>query len=279
VLKEGYGQICCSFATAALDVIRRAVTVQALLRQNKVSGGPEVRNAFGIVLQGLLRCVPCGCAMTPSHTSRNGSKRYRYYVCSQATKHGRKTCPSPSVPAAAIEHFVIERIRCIGTDPALRQQVFAEAVRQDEGRLTELESQRRALEQDLARWHAQGRAQAGACRGEDADGAALGFLADLQGRIAAAEQQLVRLKEQMYALRRRRLDEEEVAVALGQFGPVWESLTPREQARLVQRLVEKVEHDGQAGTVAITFHAAGIKALADEILAPQQETLSQERRA
>ena len=70
----------------------------------------------------------------------------------------------------------------------------------------------------------------------------------------------------------------EVAVALEQFGPVWESLTPREQARLVQLLVEKVEHDGKAGTVAITFHAAGIKTLADEILA-QQETLSQEKRA
>jgi hypothetical protein len=64
-----------------------------------------------------------------------------------------------------------------------------------------------------------------------------------------------------------------------QFGPVWESLTPREQARLVQRLIEKVEHDGQAGTVAITFHAAGIKTLADEILAQQQETLSWEKRA
>ena len=102
---------------------------------------------------------------------------------------------------------------------------------------------------------------------------------DLQERIDRAEQQLVQLKEEMHALRKRRLDEGDVALALGQFGPVWESLTPREQARLVQRLVEKVEHDGQAGAVAITFHAAGIKALADEILAPQQETLSREQRA
>src|SRR5256886_9025032 len=128
--------------------------VQALLRQNKVSGGAEVRNAFGFVLKGLLRCVPCGCAMTPTHTSRNGSKRYRYYVCSKATKHGRKTCPSPSVSAADIENFVVERIRCIGSDPALQQQVFAEAVRQDETRLAEVEAQRWTLEKDLARWHA-----------------------------------------------------------------------------------------------------------------------------
>src|SRR5262249_5197272 len=129
--------------------------VQALLRQNKPSGGAEVRNAFGFVLKGLLRCVPCGCAMTPTHTSKQGSKRYRYYVCSKATKHGRKTCPSPSVSPAEIERFVLQRIRCIGSDAALRQQVFAEAVRQGEGRLAELEAQRRTLEKDLARWHAQ----------------------------------------------------------------------------------------------------------------------------
>jgi site-specific DNA recombinase len=216
--------------------------------------------------------------MTPTHTSRNGSKRYRYYVCSKATKYGRKTCPAPSVPAAEIEHFVLQRIRCIGSDSALRQQGFAEAVRQDEVRLAELDSQRRTLEKDLARWHGQERAQAGACRGEDADGAALGFLADLQERIGTAEQQLVRAKEEMHALRRRRLDEGEVAVALEQFGPVWESLSPREQARLVQLLIEKVEHDGEAGTVAITFHAAGIKTLADEILT-QQQTDPKEKRA
>jgi site-specific DNA recombinase len=81
----------------------------------------------------------------------------------------------------------------------------------------------------------------------------------------------------MHPLRRRRRNEDEVAVALEQFGPVWESLTPREQTRLVQRLIEKVEHDGQAGTVAITFHAAGIKMLADEILAPQHNDPKEKR--
>src|SRR5262249_43261766 len=124
--------------------------VQTLLRQNKVSGGAEVGNAFGFVLKGLLRCVPCQCTMTPSHTCRKGSKRYRYYGCSKATKHGRKTCPAPSVSAAEIEHFVLQRIRCLGTDPALRQQVFAEAVRQDQARLAELEAHRRGQEKDLA---------------------------------------------------------------------------------------------------------------------------------
>ena len=53
--------------------------------------------------------------MTPSYVCRNGAKRYRYYMCSGALKRGRQSCPSRSVPAGAIEQFVVEQIRERGT--------------------------------------------------------------------------------------------------------------------------------------------------------------------
>jgi site-specific DNA recombinase len=37
--------------------------VQTLLRQNGSTGGAAVRNEFGAILKGLLRCVPRSCAM------------------------------------------------------------------------------------------------------------------------------------------------------------------------------------------------------------------------
>jgi site-specific DNA recombinase len=80
--------------------------VQDLLRRNGRSGGAPVRNPFGALLQGLLRCGPCGCAMSPAHTTR-GDKRYRYYVCSNAQKRGWGACPSKSVPAGQIEQLVL----------------------------------------------------------------------------------------------------------------------------------------------------------------------------
>ena len=49
------------------------------------------------------------------------------------------------------------------------------------------------------------------------------------------------------------------------FDPIWETLTPGEQARVIELLVEKVEYDGRDGQVTVTFHPTGIKALADEL--------------
>jgi site-specific DNA recombinase len=56
----------------------------------------------------------------------------------------------------------------------------------------------------------------------------------------------------------------EVSAALSAFEPVWEQLAPREQARVIQLLVERVAYDGAEGTVSVTFRPGGIKALANE---------------
>jgi site-specific DNA recombinase len=68
-----------------------------------------------------------------------------------------------------------------------------------------------------------------------------------------------------------------VALALTQFGPVWELMVPREQARLVQLLIEKVEYDGAKGSVALTFHPTGIKTLAAELMTEQQSQRMEKR--
>ncbi len=49
------------------------------------------------------------------------------------------------------------------------------------------------------------------------------------------------------------------------FDPVWDSLTSREQAGIIQLLVERIEYNGASGTVSITFRPTGIKTLAEEL--------------
>jgi site-specific DNA recombinase len=105
--------------------------VQALLarrgRHGRQSGCPRA----GAVLQGRLRCLPCGCAMVPTYTTRPGHKRYRYYVCSGAQKRGWHTCPSKALPAAAIEQAVREQIGSLSRDAALLRQALAPARPED----------------------------------------------------------------------------------------------------------------------------------------------------
>jgi hypothetical protein len=82
--------------------------------------------------------------------------------------------------------------------------------------------------------------------------------ADLHERIRTIEQGC------QAALQRGLVEETEAARALGEFTPVWEALTPREQARVTELLIERVDYVGGRKKVSITFHPTGIKTLASE---------------
>jgi site-specific DNA recombinase len=244
--------------------------VQELLRRNGRTGGAPVRNQFGAILKGLLHCVPCGCCMTPAHTTR-GAKRYRYYTCVNAQKRGWEVCPSKSIPAAEIEALVMEQIRCIGRDSALLQETLMQARQKEDSRMAELEAERRVLERDLARWHADMQNLSGQLGSPEGDRSVVARLADLQDRVDMAERRLAGVREQVQAIRRQMIDEVEAREALAAFDPVWQTLTPLEQGRLVALLVQQINYDGATRKVAITFHPTGIRALADELTMKQQE--------
>jgi len=236
--------------------------VQQLLKRNGTTGGRHVRNRFGALLKGLLNCAPCECAMVHTHTLKNGNKRYRYYVCTNAQKRGWHDCPSKSIPAQEIERFVIDQVRGIGKDRTLLAETLKETRAQGQARITELEAERRGLERDLGRHNAEMRKLAGHLA---TNGMATDRVADLQDRIRAAEQRGTQVREELIALGRELLDEKEVARALALFDPVWETLAPREQVRVIRLLVQRVDYDGDKGTVSVTFHPAGIKMLSNEL--------------
>jgi site-specific DNA recombinase len=243
--------------------------VQARLCRNGKTGGAGARGRSGAVLQGLLRCAACDCAMTPTHTTKAGRK-YRYYVCSAAQKSGRATCPSKSVPAGAVEKFVIDRIRCVGRDPDLVRETVAAAKGLEEGKVSELAAERHGWERELREAAAEAKAVSARLTGNDAGGA-LGRLGELRDRTAQAEGRLAEVRAQADDLHAHRVDPAAAGVALRQFDGVWENLTPGEQARLVGLLVERVEYDGRDRSVAIAFHPAGIRALADQVAAENGE--------
>ena len=80
-----------------------------------------------------------------------------------------------------------------------------------------------------------------------------------------AERRATDVREELIALGRQLVDEKDAVRALALFEPVWDALSPREQVRVVQLLVERVDYDGAKGTVSITFHPTGIRSLAEDM--------------
>lgn len=232
--------------------------VQKLLRKNYRNGGRDVRNRFGALLKGLLNCGPCGCRMTPSHVVKNKTKRYRYYVCTNAQKRGYGECPSKSVPAGEIERFVVDQIRAIGRDPGLVAATLAASRAQSENAIEELETESRALSRELGRL--------GGEMEEAAVAELTARLADSQERAAAAERRQSEIRGELADLRCRIIDEADVRAALAQFDPVWDELSPQEKSKILKLLIERVDYDGQAGTISVAFHVTGIKTLAMEVV-------------
>lgn len=236
--------------------------VQARLQRNGRTGGAEARNKHGALLRGLLYCGPCGCAMTHSYTKKD-SRLYRYYVCSKAQKRGWSSCPSKSVPAHEIEQFVVDQIRCVGRDPGLVAETLEQTRKQAEEGVERLTTEQRTLERDLKR-----------------DGAALRRtkdptrLADLHDRIGTAERRLTQIREEIGSLRDSIVGEDEIRAALAQFDDLWAALTPKEQVRVLQLLVERVEYDGAEGTVSVTFRPSGVRTLGSDITSNQQQGCS-----
>ncbi|WP_145096504.1 hypothetical protein [Anatilimnocola aggregata] len=91
-----------------------------------------------------------------------------------------------------------------------------------------------------------------------ANDVATALLADIQERVQTAERRLSELRDERERLQRDQIDEAEAAQALALFDPLWETLSTREQARLLQLLIERVDYDGREGTISITFHPSGI---------------------
>jgi site-specific DNA recombinase len=237
--------------------------VQSKLQHNGRTGGAMVRNKFGAILKGLIHCVPCGCKMSPTHATRNRTKRYRYYVCISAQKKGWQSCPSRSIPAGEIEGFVVEQIKGIGRDPELIAETVRQTRAQADERIAEIDAEERRLMRELAGHQRDLRKLIEELGAASASGVATGLQADIQERVQTSERRLSELATERQRLQRDLIDERDAARALKAFDPIWETLSPREQARLLQLLIERIDYDGREGTISITFRPSGIKTLTD----------------
>ena len=232
--------------------------VQALLSLNGRTGGPETRNKYGAILRGLLRCRTCDQSMV--HTFCGGKKKqfYRYYRCVGAMKNGVHTCPAGSIPAQEIERLVVDEIRGLSADAVLLDEILRESQSVIEQERLELSTERDGLRRDIGNNHrALRRLVESGGTGPDVTAR----LADLNEQIAVAERRVPEIEAKLAELDRETISRDEAEAALADFESIWASLAPREQSRLLNLLIERVEYDGAASTVSVTFRPSGIGSL------------------
>jgi site-specific DNA recombinase len=212
--------------------------VQDLLSAHGSGTARGGRCSSAALLGGLLRCQPCGCAMTPAQAARKGGKRYRYYVCTAAQRLGWRNCPSKALPAAAVETFVIDQLRALAADPAAWYKALGSTLAQQRLLLADKEGEARTLDEELARLRAAHRKASPAQR------------VALQAPKRRAKERRATLRQEMSALQRGSGSDSDRAQTLAALRNV---AATSEQGQIVQRLVQRVDYDGRQGKLTIVL--------------------------
>ncbi len=234
--------------------------VQSMLKANGRIGGYEIRNKYGAILKGIVRCASCNAGMIHTYTKKTANKLYRYYVCVNAHQRGWNNCATKSVSAPAIEEAVVAQIRGIGSHPAMVEAVVGGLESDRLSECAELEHEKGVAERELRRLNEE---MAGLVTTSAAKGPSMKLatdrLADLQDRSAALERRLSEIKKQLTARVSEGVDRAHVATTLRNFDSLWQQMSPREQEKLVKALVDRVTYDGRTGAVTVGFRSAVLK--------------------
>jgi len=175
--------------------------VKAQLRDNGFNRGNRLPSKHGGLLKGLIRCPDCNVAMVHNMTKRN-SIVYRYYTCVRAIKRGRQSCKYPSLPAGEIEAAVVDQVRSISRDVALRDEIIRQAMVATQQGRSELESHQTQISRQLTREHGEIRQLAL----DERPGSQVSHrIADIQDRIEKAELQLTKVNRQLLDLEKHEI--------------------------------------------------------------------------
>ncbi len=211
--------------------------VQQQLKRNGRTGGTggaEVRNKYGAILRGLLRCKSCGASMTHTFSGNSRSNFYRYYRCTRAIKSGRRVCSVGTLPAAEMERVVIDEVRRLATDKAVLAEVLTDAHTAIDAELAGLRRDRDDLRNEAKRHHTELRKLIAE---DQSSPDVTSRIADLNQRIAEADRRLPELNTAIADLEAETVSQTEAHAAFADFDGLWESLIPREQARLLKLLL------------------------------------------
>jgi site-specific DNA recombinase len=252
-----------SFEAAHEAIVDRELwdNTQATMKRHGRRGGADTPNKYGLLLRGIIHCGVCGSTMTHAFSTRAG-RRWTYYACSKSSKQGAAACPRSRVSVAEIEAFVVEKVREIGRDSTVVTETIAAVRREREARLPEVQADVRRHDAEKKRLIDERTNLVNAvAMGGSAAGVLMQRVADIDDAVTEADERATEARQRLVEIQGEVIDESELRAALASFDPVWEELFPRERARILALLIERVTFVRATGEVAITFRPSGVKSL------------------
>ena len=229
-----------------------------LILQRQTRRQRKTGSRSGALLQGLVFCRTCECRMTPTYTKK-GNRKYRYYVCTNAQRRGFEHCPTKQIPAQPVEDLVVNQLQRISTDDRLIARILAEAEPQDAAERESLVSERRVLNEEHRVLAQEFQVFSRSLKPDDSHQRQR--LVQLQERMQQMEGRLSSLTAKLES--RVPIDLAGIRRALVEFRGVWSTLVPREQSRVLNLLVERVDYDAGRGTVLLSFHSQGFEEMSE----------------
>ena len=186
-------------------------------------------------------------------------------------------CADDRAGADRLEDFVVERIRGIGNNPKLVEETIHKMQRDYEKIRRMHEADRNRLRQDITKlederkrlFSALGNSEGNTSR------ALTERISDVESTIEERNQKLAAVKARIARVENGHVDFGIVKKALTDFDPVWDALYPKERARIMQMLIERIDYNGKDGALAIHFKPLGMKALAAEMAGAKQAEVSE----
>jgi site-specific DNA recombinase len=238
--------------------------VAAMIESRRHVRTADLRNSHGFLLRGLIRCRRCRSVMTSSSTYKKGASVYRYYACTSAKRRGRVECPVRSVPAEAIEEFVVRQIHRLGRSPVLVDGVV-EAVAKVRAEVDKLAQDDRRLSDEYERLRGEAKQLLGVLAEQRGDGQFVRErLAELDERANQISTRLTELRGELLAAANGSFDREHIVGALQMFVPVWDNLSASERARILHLLIEQIDYCGVEGEMVLNLRPVGVRLLARE---------------
>jgi len=237
--------------------------VQKILNKNKGRKKSIGQNKYNLLLLGILKCGACGSSMTAyprPKTLKDGTKKmYLYYKCRSVLDGDKTECKVRSVPAREIENFVINKLKVMGRDRKVLDNILGRVNREARRAIAPMMKEKSELMKKLQQIKKEDQAlinfikRSGDKLSKKKGDAILNEHLELEKNKEEIEKRIAQIDAEVSVRKRHVIDVDTVAKHLKDFAELIEELEPKEKVRLIQLIVKEVEYHPEKEKIKISI--------------------------